>query len=50
MSVDQFALQSWQSVGGTGYPHQASPAEQDLRARILYERSGPGQWPVCQYR
>lgn len=43
----QFLLSTWHSVGGSGYPHHASPAEQDYRAAVLYRRSGPGQWPVC---
>lgn len=43
----QFALGTWQSVGGVGYPHQASAAEQILRGRILQARSGWGQWPAC---
>jgi len=43
----QFSPATWQAVGGTGDPAAASEAEQDLRATILYERSGPGQWPTC---
>jgi hypothetical protein len=43
----QFAVSTWQSVGGTGDPAAAPEAEQDRRALMLYERSGPGQWPVC---
>ncbi len=43
----QFDLRTWQTVGGTGDPIDASPAEQDLRARILYERRGRQPWPVC---
>ncbi|MEZ5232142.1 MAG: transglycosylase family protein [Acidimicrobiales bacterium] len=43
----QFSIPTWESVGGTGDPAAASPAEQDYRARLLYERSGRGQWPVC---
>ncbi len=43
----QFSVATWQGVGGSGDPAAASEAEQDLRAAILYERSGPGQWPVC---
>ena len=31
----QFTLSSWQAVGGEGYPHQASKAEQIKRAEIL---------------
>lgn len=43
----QFLLSTWRSVGGSGYPHQNSPAEQAYRAEILKNRSGLGQWPHC---
>jgi TolA-binding protein len=43
----QFDLRTWESVGGSGDPIDASPEEQDLRARILYSRSGSRPWPVC---
>jgi hypothetical protein len=43
----QFALSSWQSVGGSGYPHQASRAEQIHRAEILLDRQGWDAWPSC---
>ena len=43
----QFSMATWQSVGGTGDPIDASPAEQTYRAKILYNRSGRGQWPHC---
>jgi len=43
----QFSYATWAGVGGTGDPAAASEAEQDRRAAMLYERSGPGQWPVC---
>lgn len=43
----QFSLPTWRSVGGTGYPHQASKSEQIARAKILQARSGWGQWPAC---
>ena len=43
----QFDQNTWQSVGGSGSPIDASSAEQTKRAQILYDRSGPGQWPVC---
>jgi hypothetical protein len=43
----QFTLQTWQAVGGSGNPAQASEAEQDRRAAMLMSRAGPGQWPVC---
>lgn len=43
----QFSLSTWSSVGGSGNPSDASVEEQTLRAQILYERSGAGQWPHC---
>jgi len=43
----QFSFATWATVGGKGDPAQASEAEQDRRAAILYRRDGPGQWPVC---
>jgi hypothetical protein len=43
----QFNLGTWRSVGGSGNPAQASPAEQDQRARTLYEQRGRRPWPVC---
>lgn len=46
----QFTLSTWQSVGGTGYPNQASREEQILRGQILQARSGWGQWPACTAR
>ena len=42
----QFDLSTWRSVGGSGYPNDASPAEQDLRALTLYRDRGWGPW-VC---
>ena len=43
----QFSVATWDSLGGTGLPNQASPSEQTDLAELLYERSGVGQWPVC---
>ncbi len=43
----QFTLSTWKAVGGSGYPHQASKAEQIKRGKILLARSGWGQWPAC---
>ena len=43
----QFSVGTWRSVGGAGLPSQASPAEQTARAKMLYLRSGAGQWPHC---
>ena len=43
----QFSVETWAAVGGSGDPAAAPEAEQDKRAAMLYEQSGPGQWPVC---
>jgi uncharacterized protein YabE (DUF348 family) len=40
----QFSLATWHSVGGSGNPIDASPAEQTHRAMILYNKAGAGQW------
>ena len=43
----QFSLSSWEAVGGTGYPHQASKSEQISRAEKLQAIQGWGAWPSC---
>ena len=43
----QFDLPTWGSVGGSGLPSDASPAEQDYRAAALYRSRGSSPWPVC---
>ena len=43
----QFDTGTWASVGGKGDPAAAPVAEQDRRAALLYDRTGPSQWPVC---
>lgn len=43
----QFDLSTWQSVGGSGDPALASPAEQDHRAQYLWSLRGASPWPVC---
>lgn len=40
----QFDLGTWASVGGTGQPNQATPAEQDYRALYLYRMRGWQPW------
>lgn len=41
----QFSQSTWESVGGTGRPDQASEAEQDKRASILWDNgNGSGHW------
>lgn len=43
----QFSLSTWQAQGGSGLPSDASPAEQDMRAQMLYDEAGSSPWPVC---
>lgn len=43
----QFALSTWQSVGGTGYPHEHSRETQIEMGKRLQARAGWGQWPSC---
>jgi hypothetical protein len=43
----QFLLSTWRAVGGQGYPHQASPREQNYRAWLNWRANGSrwgGQW------
>jgi len=40
----QFDRNTWASVGGSGYPNQASPGEQDFRALYLYRMRGWQPW------
>ena len=43
----QFLPSTWRSVGGTGLPQNATPAEQDKRAAILWDNGrGASHW-VC---
>jgi hypothetical protein len=43
----QFDYGTWASVGGSGDPAAAPEAEQDMRAAMLYARSGSSPWPIC---
>jgi LysM repeat protein len=43
----QFTLATWQGLGGSGLPSQASREEQISRGEMLLARSGWGQWPAC---
>ena len=43
----QFTWDTWETVGGSGNPALAPPAEQDARARLLYSRRGNQPWPIC---
>jgi hypothetical protein len=41
-------VSTWQAVGGSGLPSNASASEQTYRAQLLYKRSNwRTQWPVC---
>ena len=42
----QIIPSTWEAYGGEGLPHQASKAEQDRIARLIWESAGPGAW-VC---
>lgn len=44
----QFTISTWQAVGGSGLPSDASPAEQDMRAQRLYDTAGASPWPNCR--
>ena len=43
----QFALSSWRSVGGTGYPHEHSREVQIEMGRRLWQSGGWAHWPAC---
>ena len=43
----QFSLSSWQAVGGTGYPHEASAGTQIAMGQRLQAAQGWGAWPGC---
>lgn len=43
----QFNLQTWQGMGNTGLPSDATPAEQDAQAAILQAARGWQPWPAC---
>jgi hypothetical protein len=45
----QFTVGTWQGVGGSGLPSNASPAEQDMRAQMLYNERGCSPWPNTCY-
>jgi LysM repeat protein len=45
----QFDLQTWRGLGGSGLPSDASPAEQDMRAQMLYNQRGCSPWPNTCY-
>jgi uncharacterized protein YabE (DUF348 family) len=43
----QFTMGTWQGVGGSGDPIDASSSEQTYRAKLLYKKRGRSPWPVC---
>jgi hypothetical protein len=43
----QFSLATWQSYGGTGYPHEASKATQIAIGKKLQADRGWNAWPGC---
>lgn len=43
----QFSVGTWQGVGGSGNPIDASASEQTYRAQLLYLRQGRSPWPYC---
>ena len=45
----QFSLSTWQGLGMSGLPSQASPGVQDEAAVRLQRRSGWGSWPTCSW-
>ena len=44
----QFDLPTWATVGGSGNPLDASPEEQLMRAKLLYQSRGLEPW-LCAY-
>lgn len=43
----QFSQQTWDGLGLSGLPSNASPATQDAAAQQLYAEDGSAPWPVC---
>jgi hypothetical protein len=43
----QFSLGSWQGVGGSGRPDQASRETQIAMGQRLWNQGGWGHWPAC---
>jgi hypothetical protein len=43
----QFDAGTWHAYGGSGLPHQATSAEQDYRAKLLFRARGWAPWPAC---
>ena len=43
----QFSISTWEGVGFSGIPSDASPETQDAAAQKLYSMRGSQPWPVC---
>ncbi|WP_455351276.1 ubiquitin-like domain-containing protein [Streptomyces sp. SYSU K217416] len=43
----QFDTRTWQALGGSGRPQDASAGEQTYRAKKLYVQRGASPWPHC---
>lgn len=46
----QFDVRTWQGLGGSGRPQDASGSEQTFRAKKLYVQRGASPWPHCGRR
>ncbi len=46
----QFDVGTWQALGGSGRPQNASAEEQTFRAKKLYVQRGASPWPHCGRR
>jgi peptidoglycan hydrolase-like protein with peptidoglycan-binding domain len=46
----QFDLGTWNGLGYSGRPSDASPATQDAAARTLQSQRGWSPWPACSHR
>ncbi|MFD3803491.1 ubiquitin-like domain-containing protein [Streptomyces sp. NPDC058619] len=46
----QFDVRTWQGLGGSGRPQDASGSEQTFRAKKLYVQRGASPWPHCGSR
>ncbi|MEV7833233.1 ubiquitin-like domain-containing protein [Streptomyces subrutilus] len=46
----QFDVRTWQALGGSGRPQDASGSEQTFRAKKLYVQRGASPWPHCGRR
>lgn len=44
----QFDVGTWRSIGGAGYPNEASPATQDALALRLWQQRGWGPWACAR--